>query len=168
MMRLLNVLLLTAIWAALFVTLDLRALAFGALLSWGILIFCERLNGLPDPEREVRPRLLGTLGLVFAFFRELVLSAVSVAKEAWRPTLALKPGMVAVPLEVESDLEITVLASLISLTPGTLSVEVSPDRRTLYVHALSTDATGEDVRASIRDRLERPVRRAFRTVEAKR
>jgi multicomponent Na+:H+ antiporter subunit E len=171
--RFINILLLTAVWAALFVTLDLRALAVGALVAWAVLALSRRFARDPvGDEVEVMPRPVGGLLLLLAFFRELVLSAFSVAKEAWRPQLALEPGMVAVPIELASDLEITVLASLISLTPGTLSIEVSPDRKTLYVHALITDAQGDEVRASIRDRLERPVRRAFmvrrRSSEARR
>lgn len=162
-MRLQQILLLTAFWAALFTTLNPFALAFGALLSWLILAACSRLFARAGAGEEVvRTRPLGLVRLTLAFFAELLLSAVSVAKEAWRPRLALRPAVVAVPLDVTSDLEITVLSSLISLTPGTLSLDVSPDRKTLYVHALVADDDGADVRASIKDRLERPVKRAFR------
>ena len=49
--------------------------------------------------------------------------------------MRLKPGIFAYPLKVDRDFEITLLANLITLTPGTLSVDVSADRRTLFVHA---------------------------------
>lgn len=48
----------------------------------------------------------------------------------------MKPGIVKVPLDAKSDIEITLLANLISLTPGTLSLDVSNDRKVLYVHAM--------------------------------
>lgn len=164
MSRWVNVALLTVAWGALFATLDGRALAFGAAVAFALLVVTGRLHrdrGAPK-EREVILRPIGFIRLVGAFVRELFSSAFSVAKEAWRPRIAVRPGLLEIPLEVESDVEITVLASLISLTPGTLSIEVSPDRRSLYVHALIVDDAGETIRASIRDRLERPVQRAFR------
>lgn len=52
------------------------------------------------------------------------------------PGLNIRPGIIAVPLDAKTDAEITVLAQVITLTPGTLSMDVSPDRSTLYVHAL--------------------------------
>lgn len=164
MIRFINVLLLTVLWAALFATLDLRALAFGAFVAWGMIAFSDRLHRDPEVERDLAavPRPFGTALLIVAFIRELFLSAFSVAREAWRPRLAIRPGILAIPLDVETDIEVAVLASLISLTPGTLSMEVSPDRRTLFVHALIVEGDGEEVRRSIQDRLERPVRRAFR------
>ncbi|MEL6189241.1 MAG: Na+/H+ antiporter subunit E [Myxococcota bacterium] len=162
-MRLVNLILLTVVWGLLFSTWDWRALAFGALVSWGLLAFSDALQREPGaPTQTVWPRPVGLLVLALAFLRELILSAWSVVREAWRPTLAIHPGIVAIPLDVESDLEITVLASLISLTPGTLSLEVTPDGKTLYVHALVVDGEGADIRESIYERLEKPVKSAFR------
>ena len=91
----------------------------------------------------VRPTLLRRLGRMISlaglFLYELALSAFRVAVLVLRPDMKnhLKPGIVAFPLTVTSDPEITLLANLITLTPGTLSVDVSNDRKTLYVHALS-------------------------------
>jgi len=66
-----------------------------------------------------------------------------------------------VPLTVDSDVEITMLASLISLTPGTLSLDVAPDGHALFVHALIVHDDGASIRDSIARHLERPVQRAF-------
>ena len=52
------------------------------------------------------------------------------------PTFYMTPGIVSVPLDVTTDLEITILANVISLTPGTLSLDVSDDRKVLYVHSM--------------------------------
>ena len=71
------------------------------------------------------------------------------------------PGIVAVPLELASDLEITVLATLITLTPGTLSLHLAEDRRTLYVHAMYIDDPAALVHG-IKDGYERRVREVFR------
>jgi len=72
-----------------------------------------------------------------------------------------KPGILAMPLEVESDIEIMLLANLISLTPGTLSLDVSEDRRHLYVHAMFVDDEAALV-AELKTGMERRVLEAMR------
>lgn len=74
--------------------------------------------------------------LILLFARELILSALRVAWLALQPKLALRPAIIAYPLTVTTDAQITLLANLITLTPGTLSVDISPDRRTLFIHAI--------------------------------
>lgn len=76
------------------------------------------------------------LSLFMLFIYELVLATVTVAVLVLKPKLDFKPGIIAFPLLVKSDVEITLLANLITLTPGTLSVDVSDDKKTLYVHAI--------------------------------
>lgn len=82
------------------------------------------------------------LSLTGLFFYELMVSAIKVALVVMHPNLksALKPAIVAVPLTVKSDAEITLLANMITLTPGTLTVDVAEDRSVLYVHALAMDS----------------------------
>ena len=67
-----------------------------------------------------------------------------------------RPGIVGVPLSAESDMEILLVANLISLTPGTLSVDLSDNRRTLYVHVMFLDDP-DQFRQSIKEGLERRV-----------
>ena len=76
------------------------------------------------------------LSLIGLFVAELIVSAVRVAWLALQPNLRLRPGIVAYPLTLTTDVQITLLANLITLTPGTLSIDVSDDRRTLYIHVL--------------------------------
>lgn len=101
------------------------------------------------------------LALMLLFIYELILSAVKVARLVLTPNMNLKPGIFAYPLKVDRDAEIALLANLITLTPGTLSVDVSEDRRTLYVHALDCsdpDQTREDIAMGF----ERKILEAFR------
>ena len=74
--------------------------------------------------------------LIGLFIKELVLSALQVAWLVVQPKPKLRPGFIAYPLTLTSDAQIALLANLITLTPGTLSVDVSDDRRTLFIHAL--------------------------------
>lgn len=76
------------------------------------------------------------LGLLFYFIKELAIASIIVAWDVITPKSRVESGVIAFPLHAESNLEITLLASLISLTPGTLSLDVSEDRRFLYVHAV--------------------------------
>jgi multicomponent Na+:H+ antiporter subunit E len=94
-------------------------------------------------ERLATPKFLRRtwriLGLLALFLVELFMSAISVALLVAAPRLdrRLKPAIVAFPLKVTRDFEITLLANMITLTPGTLSIDVSDDRKTLYIHAIS-------------------------------
>lgn len=81
-------------------------------------------------------KLPGAIGLLLYFLKELIVASLEIAWEVITPKHRMESGLIAVPLDVKTDLEITILASLISLTPGTLSLDVSEDRETLYIHAV--------------------------------
>jgi len=108
--------------------------------------------------RITRTRL--AVGLAWLFVIELLKSAWSVARTVVRPRMELAPGIIAYPLRVESDVGITLLANLITLTPGTLSVDVSEDRRYLYIHALDC-SDPEALRQDIANGFERRIMEVF-------
>jgi multicomponent Na+:H+ antiporter subunit E len=91
------------------------------------------------------------------FFRELLLANFSVARDVMRPLDQLRPGIVAVPLDLETDASITLLSTLVTLTPGTLTLDVSSDRKVLYIHAMHADDL-EALRADIKQGFERRVK----------
>ncbi|MFQ5477476.1 MAG: Na+/H+ antiporter subunit E [Candidatus Binatia bacterium] len=92
--------------------------------------------------------------LVIKFLWELVLSNLQVARIVLSPTISIRPGIVAYTTQLRSDLGVTMLANLITLTPGTLTLEVSEDRSTLFVHTLNIGDPEEVVR-SIREAFEK-------------
>jgi len=106
-------------------------------------------------------RIRRIISLALLFLKELVLSAVRVAVLVLRPNMNLKPGIFAFPLTVDRDFEIALLANMITLTPGTLSVDVSPDRRFLYVHAVNCSDI-EAGKEDIANGFERKILEAFR------
>lgn len=108
-----------------------------------------------------RVHFVPLLSLALLFIKELALSAWTVAKLVVRPKMELKPGIFAYPLTVRGDFEIALLANLITLTPGTLSVDVTDDRKILYVHALDCRDV-EATRSSIADGFERKIMEAFK------
>jgi multisubunit Na+/H+ antiporter MnhE subunit len=95
--------------------------------------------------------------------REIWLSAVTVAKLALGPIDRLRSGFVALPMDAESDLEVTTLANSITLTPGTITVHVDPPNRTIVIHAIDIGHDPEDVRRSIKTVLEANILRWTRT-----
>ncbi len=106
-------------------------------------------------------RFLGAIGLIVFFLRELVLSSVRVAIDVLRPAFTMRPAFIQVPLDVQDDVQITMLANLVSLTPGTLSVDVSDDKSNLYVHAMYGDDPDAEVKR-IKHSFERRIQEVFR------
>jgi multicomponent Na+:H+ antiporter subunit E len=99
------------------------------------------------------PKVLFFVGFII---RELVLSTLRVAWEVVTPAKTRSQAIIAVPLDVKSDLEIALLANLITFTPGTLSLDVSSDRSVLYVHTMFIDDP-EQLRRDIKQGFERRV-----------
>ncbi len=148
---LLNIL-MSMVWAVLMGEVNLENLGFGFLLCFAVLAW---LRPIPGAEKYTS-RLPRAIFLIGYFLWELLLSSVRVARDVLSPRPKIKPGIIGVPLDVESDAEITLLACLITLTPGTLTLDVSDDRKTLYVHSMwVTDP--EELRREIKDGFERRI-----------
>ena len=77
------------------------------------------------------------------------------------PSHISRPGIIRLPLDARTDMEIMAVANLISLTPGTLSIDLSDDRRYLYVHVMFLDDV-DAVRRELKDGLERRVLEVLR------
>lgn len=103
------------------------------------------------------PRLLW---FVLVVHWDILTANVAVAILIIGPPRRFRPGFVELPLDLTDEFAITLLASTISLTPGTVSADVSEDRRTLLIHALDVD--DEDVMIKqIKQRYERPLKEIF-------
>jgi multicomponent Na+:H+ antiporter subunit E len=109
---------------------------------------------------NIAVRLYRILKLFAVFMREFALSVLRVTRLVLSPRMAIRPCLFTFPLTLISDFQITLLANLITLTPGTLTVDVSDDRRSLLVHAI--DSPDPDIaRRQIADGFERLIREAF-------
>ncbi|AVA20815.1 Na+/H+ antiporter subunit E [Rhizobium sp. LEGMi198b] len=150
-------LLLAIVWVAITGSASFLNLVLGFVLSaLALAMIRESHGGVLYLERLRR-----ILALLLLFLRELAKSAWAVAVTVMSPKMDVKPGIFAFPLTVDRDFEITLLANLITLTPGTLSVDVSDDRKTLYVHALDC-SDPEMLKRGIADGFERRIMEAFR------
>jgi multicomponent Na+:H+ antiporter subunit E len=149
---------LVILWAAITANFSTPNLLLGAVVAIGALAFLRR--SFSQPLRWGKLRAIVSLAMSFQF--ELLVSAFRVAKIVLTPNLktVLRPAIVAFPLSVKSDAEIATLANLITLTPGTLSVDVSEDRSVLYVHVLSFSSKDQFI-AELAGGFERQVREVF-------
>ena len=153
---LINILMSLA-WGAVTGSFSVVNLVFGFLLGTGALYLIREQVGTG----AYFNRGWKLISLAALFLYELVLSAWRVAKIVMQPKIDLEPGIIAYPLTVDKDFEITVLANLITLTPGTLSVEVSDDRKTLFVHCIDVPDPQETI-DDIKNGFERKILEAFR------
>jgi multicomponent Na+:H+ antiporter subunit E len=148
---------LMLVWAAMTNDFAPANLAVGFVFGYATLalLAARGIASAKYPRRVVK-------AITFSLFyiRELLLSNLRMARDVLLNCPNLRPAIVAVPLDVETDseAELTLLANLISLTPGTLSLDLSPDRRFLYVHAM--EIPGDDLdcfRQNLKQELERRV-----------
>jgi multisubunit Na+/H+ antiporter MnhE subunit len=96
------------------------------------------------------------LRLLAGFLKEVVVANLQVAWIIVQPRMPIRPVFIVLPLELSDDLQITALANMITLTPGTLTVDVAPDRSAPYVHCLAAPDP-DAVRAQIKRQFERPL-----------
>ena len=149
-------LILALVWGAVTASFDPGNLIFGFVLGYMSLWVVRHQFGGGSFDRPLQ-----ILKLAWLFLLDLFLSASRVAKDTLSPKMDFRPAIVAVPLDVTRDVEIMLLANLVSLTPGTLSIDVSSDKSTLYIHAMDVDDP-EALRRSIKDGFEQQIKKAVR------
>lgn len=143
--------LISLLWALLVGRLSLGTLSIGFLLGYFALTLLYPSTGKKNSYFQKTMQLIR---FVLFFTKELLVSTWRVAQDVVKPLPLMRPGVIGIPLDAETDLEITMLANIISLTPGTLSLEVSPDRKILYIHAMYV-INPDDLRKEIKEGLER-------------
>ncbi|MEW5882161.1 MAG: Na+/H+ antiporter subunit E [Pseudomonadota bacterium] len=143
-------------WLLLNNTVDPAHLVLGAALALAIPWFTEPLR--PDKPRLRRWGVAGRLALVVLW--DIVLANIDVARRILGPESAIRPRFVWVPLSIRDPHGIVTLAGIITMTPGTLSSDISEDRRWLLVHAFNVDDEAA-LAATIKRRYEAPLREIF-------
>ncbi|UOR12238.1 Na+/H+ antiporter subunit E [Halobacillus amylolyticus] len=143
---------LAAMWMFLSETYNFKTFFVGYLLGIGLLFLLQRFI----PDAFYIKRVAKLIKLIMLFIRELVLSNIDILKNVYRPKLDVSPGIFALPTELKSNWEITLLANLISLTPGTLSLVISEDYSVIYVHAMHIEDVEESI-TEIKETFEKAI-----------
>ncbi|MDP6152735.1 MAG: Na+/H+ antiporter subunit E [Phycisphaeraceae bacterium] len=99
-------------------------------------------------------RAINFIRYIMIFLYELTIANIQVARLVLSPTLRIRPGFLSVPMEAQTDLEVTSLANSITLTPGTISVHVPDDRHAIVIHVLNIGKDEEAIRRSVKTQLE--------------
>lgn len=129
---LLNIL-LSLVWVALTGYLNYPNFFFGFFLGFAVLWVLAR-SGPSDNKQyfyKVPKLILFLILLVYDMFR----ANLEVTMDILAPRMNLKPGIVAFEHNLKSDFEITMLTNLIALTPGTMVLKISPDKKYLFIHS---------------------------------
>ena len=106
-------------------------------------------------------KLIGIISFFLFYIWELILSNLRVLYDVLTPRHQMQPGFVAIPLEAKTDLEILLVSNLISMTPGTLSVDISQNKKYLYIHVMYlTDV--DEIRNFIKTKIEARVLEVLR------
>ena len=133
-MLLLNLLLALA-WISLTGEFTPLNFATGFLLGYLMLRILQR----PGDPRNYFQRAALLIRFALFYLMELFFANLRVAATVLSPRMRITPAVVAIPLEAESELSITLLSNLITLTPGSLTLDISVDSRVLYVHTMYAD-----------------------------
>jgi multicomponent K+:H+ antiporter subunit E len=127
-------------------------------ITWGILI--PRVTDIFWTEQTSINRPASIVKLCAAVISDIIAANVVVARRILGPVNRLRPAFVEYPLELNDPVAVTLLAGIISLTPGTVSANLNPDRTVMLIHCLHLDDEEELVQR-IRQRYEIPLKEIF-------
>lgn len=139
-------LLIASVWMLLHDRWDVNSFTIGYLIGLMIIFFLRRFF----PDRFYLKSVWAILKLVYLFIRELVVATFVVIRQVTRPRLNIRPGVFKFRTDLKNDWEITLLSMLITLTPGSVVMEVAPREGIVYVHAMDAVEYERGVLASKR------------------
>jgi len=144
--------LLMLMWVFLTGSYELSSFTFGFIIGFFIMWIIGTQTG-GNKYVKIIPRIVS---FILYFLYSVVVANLEVAYEIMTPGLNVTPGIIKIPLDVETNAEISLLANLITLTPGTLSIDVSDDKKVLYVHTMYVQDKDKFIK-DIKDGFERRI-----------
>ena len=149
--------LLALLWMSLQGRFSSANFVVGFAIGYSVLLICR--PALPPSSYSRKISQVGHLVVYLGW--HILLANLQIAWRVLNPRLNVRPAVIALPLSARTHAEIALLANLITLTPGTLSIDLLPDRSTLYIHVMHLpDPTG--FKRSIKRGLERRVLEVLR------
>ena len=147
---------LLVLWLLMMNSLNPGQILLGAAFAWLIPFVTQPFW----PEKPIARKPGLVIRYLLRFLREMVYSNLEVAVMIMGRPKRLQPAFIRYPLSLKDEFAITVLSSTISLTPGTVSVGLSPDRSTLLIHSLHAPEQ-QKVIDSIHSKFEVPLKEVF-------
>lgn len=152
-------LVLAVVWMLISGNFSFANFVLGVVLGATVLFVTQSVAGLPHYTR----RAWKTAVLVLFTAVELVRANFRVARDVLLSQDRMVPAVVDLPLDVQTDVEITLLALLITLTPGSTPIDISEDRKMMYVHLTNVSGGGvEQARRELKDGFERRIMEVMR------
>lgn len=106
-------------------------------------------------------RFFGFIAFLLFYIREIVVSNFRIAHDVLTPKHHMTPGIIAVDVADLSDRQVVLMANFITMTPGTLGLLVSEDRKRLYIHAMYIDDTAESLSRDLKETYGKRVKHVF-------
>lgn len=147
---------LLTLWVLLFNSIEPGVLILGALFAWFIPFLFRK--AAPNFAKVKRPDL--AVVYFFILLHDIVVANFKVAAMIIGKPRSIKPALFVFPLDMKEELPVTLLASTITLTPGTVSCEITRGRKGILIHAFSEE-NPDDLINTIRNRYERRLKEIF-------
>ncbi len=144
------------LWMALNNASSLAHAVLALILAIGLPLLTHRFW----PEHPPKVKLLPAIRLFGVVLWDILMASIDVAKLVLGPAKRIKPAFIEVPLDMQDPFVGTLLASIVSLTPGTVSIDIDRSRWVLQVHALNVEDR-EVIIQSIKTRYEKPLKEIF-------
>jgi len=144
---------LAVAWALAVGQFTLAHFAVGLAIGYAVLWFARPIFG----DSTYLVKVPQGIRFFILYVLELIIANLRVARDVLTPNHRMRPGVIAIPLDAKTDAEITLLANLITLTPGSLALFLSPDRSVLYVHEMYLEPDAAATRHRLKDKFERRV-----------
>lgn len=130
---------LMLVWVLITGDISIQNLSLGFLIGYGVLAFALTSDAVDSRFRAYVRRLPMAFVFLLRFLKDMLVSNLRVAYDVVTPTHLMRPGIIRMPLEASTPGEITFLANIISLTPGTLSLDVDEEGKALFIHVMYLD-----------------------------
>jgi multicomponent Na+:H+ antiporter subunit E len=155
--RILMIILLGLTWCMLNTSLHPVTFLIGILLGWLSTALFHSLS----PYDVFKLNLWEGFKLFVVFIYEMTRANFQIAFIILSPKIYIRPGIIEYPLDLKNDGAIVLLANILSLTPGTLSIDISEDRKAIYIHAMMMD-TPEQLKQEIKNTFEKRIQKMMR------
>ena len=150
------------VWLALTDFADIEEIIAGLFVSLFVSLVAGHFLVTTEKQKHFFKRFFAAIFYFFKFLWEMIKANIHVAYIVAHPKLPIKPGIVKISTDLEKDSALTIMANSITLTPGTLTVDLDKDKKKLYIHWIDTKVTEQEkATKEIGGRFEKMLKEVF-------